>query len=71
MAKKAEEAEAETAINTPNKLTRARTKVDLIQAEDRDTGDIKFKDYKNFFSFSFGCCGMLSILLLSIFCAIA
>ena len=40
MAKKAEE--VETATNTPNKLTRARTKVDLIQAEDRDTGSIKF-----------------------------
>jgi len=33
--------------------------IDLIEPENKDEGDIKWKDYKEFFSYSYGNCGIV------------
>lgn len=40
----------------------------LVEAEDRITGKVTFKDYRNYWNYSLGCCG---ILIYIIVCALA
>lgn len=46
-------------------------KLDLIVAEEKIEGDVTFRDYVNFFSFtSCGCCAMVLYAFVSIVCAL-
>lgn len=59
-------------VNTQNlayTLT-LKPKVDLILPEGADTGEIKPRDWKNFFDFSYGCSGIITLFLVCLFTSI-
>ena len=41
-----------------------KKQIDLIEPENKDQGDIKWKDYKDFFSYSYGNCGIAMFFIL-------
>jgi len=42
----------------------------LIEAEKKDIGNIKWSDYRDFFSHSYGTCGIVTLLILCVICAV-
>ena len=52
-------------------LQRTRTKVNLVQPESKDFGDITCNDYRNFFGYSYGCCGILMLFIVCLLTAVA
>lgn len=50
--------ELQTVITSKN-LKRSRTAINLISPENKDEGQIGWKDYKEFAAFSYGCCGLV------------
>ena len=46
-----------------SKLLRAKTKINLIDPETKDDSIVGFKDFKDFASFSYGCCGLIVLFM--------
>lgn len=45
--------------------------VNLIAAEDVDSGEIKWQDYKDFFAYSYGTCGIAMFFVLCVMTSVA
>ena len=54
----------------PNDRKQSRHKIDLIVPEKKNKGHIKWKDVKDFFSFSYGYAGMLFLFVICLITAI-
>ena len=55
---------AKTETKDISKLLRAKTQINLIDPETKDDKAVGFKDFKGFVSFSYGCCGLISLFIL-------
>ena len=52
-------------------LSRTRTRIDLVAPESKDLGDISWQDYKDFFGYSYGCCGIITLFLICILTSVS
>ena len=54
----------------PNERKQQRAKLDQTIAEINDKSQVKWKDVKDFFSFSYGFCGMICLFVICLITAI-
>lgn len=54
----------------PNERKQLRNKIDHTIPEVNDQGQVKWKDVKDFFSFSYGVCGMICLIVICLITAI-